>query len=127
MTEVLVDTSAWVEFLRDRGSRLGDAVEALIVRDAVAITGPIVTELLCGVRGKRERAMVDNLLAISSYHEVSRGDWEAAGSTLSALLRRGITVPKSDAVIAAVARRLRLPVLTTDAHFEKLGVKLLAF
>ena len=37
MSEVLVGTSAWVEFLRGRGNPLGDAVEEPIVRDAVAV------------------------------------------------------------------------------------------
>lgn len=124
MTEVLVDTSAWVEFLRGRESRPGDAIEELIVRDEVALTGPVIAELRGGVRGKRETLMVDNLLAIASYHEVVRVDWEAAGAALNSLSRRGITVPKSDAVIAAVARRLRIPVLTIDAHFAHLGVQL---
>jgi predicted nucleic acid-binding protein len=127
MTEVLVDTSAWVEFLRGRGNRLGDVVEEMIIRDEVAMTGPVIAELYGGVRGRRETRMVDNLLAITSYHDVVRVDWAAAGAALNALSRRGITVPKSDAVIAAVARRLRIPVLTVDHHFEHLGVKLYEF
>ncbi|MEY4268722.1 MAG: hypothetical protein RIS90_3257, partial [Pseudomonadota bacterium] len=36
----------------------------------------------------------------------------------------GVTLPLSDALIAAVARRNGVPILTADAHFQHLSVGL---
>ncbi|MFB6264691.1 MAG: PIN domain-containing protein, partial [Bradymonadaceae bacterium] len=46
MTTVMIDTSAWIHFLRDDERRVADAVEELIAEDRAAVTGPVVAELL---------------------------------------------------------------------------------
>jgi len=43
----MIDTSAWVEFLRDTGSPVCDRVDAL-VEGEVAVCEPVVMELLAG-------------------------------------------------------------------------------
>ena len=46
---ILVDTSAWVEFLCDTGSPVGERVDALL-GDEMAICHPVRMELLAGAR-----------------------------------------------------------------------------
>jgi predicted nucleic acid-binding protein len=55
---------------------------------------------------------------------VADEDWVMAGGLLQSLKADGYNLPLSDALIAAIARRHDLPVLTEDTHFERLGVKL---
>lgn len=121
---VLIDTCAWIDFLRSRDGRLGDRVDQALRDDAARMCGVTVAELLHGARGKKERQQLDLLFANVECVPVVDHDWVVAGELLHALKAEGHNQPLSDALIAALARRLDLPVLTEDAHFQRLGVKL---
>jgi len=121
---VLVDTSAWIDFFRRRDGNAGDTVAGLVQRDQAVLAGPVMAELLRGVRGSKEAAQLKTLLGALPYVEVQRSDWEAAGKSLRELRSLGLTLALTDAVIAAVASRCSLPVLTLDKDFEHLSVAL---
>jgi len=118
-----VDTSAWIAFLRPGSTSMSNQVEALIEQDAAAIVGPVLAELLQGVKGQREAQQLRRVMSILPYREITREDWQSAGEELNGLRRRGVKVPLTDALIAAVARRLDQLVLTLDGHFDHLAVR----
>lgn len=121
---LLVDTCAWIDFLRARDGRLGNQVEEALRDDRARMCGVNVAELLHGAKGKKERQQLDLLFANVPCLPVADEDWVMAGGLLQALKAEGCNLPLSDALIAAIARRHDLPVLTEDAHFERLGVQL---
>ena len=123
---VIVDTSAWIEFFRDRDQRMAGAVGELLERGVAVLVGPVLAELTQGARTRGERAAVGRLMEVLDYREIQRGDWEQAGKTARRLRRRGLTVPLIDTLVATLARRYDLQVLTTDRHFEQLSVELYA-
>ncbi|MBX3176285.1 MAG: PIN domain-containing protein [Candidatus Hydrogenedentes bacterium] len=53
-------------------------------------------------------------------------DWETTGNLMRRLREQGITVPLTDALIATVAKRNGIAVLTADDHFRHLGVDVYA-
>jgi len=114
----LVDTSSWVEYLRDRESEAGDSVEVLVLSGEAAWCDMTLVELWHGVRGakeKRELAEMEN--------EVERIPVDAAGWRLAARLalrcrEKGFTVPISDIVIAACAVTHKLELEHCDKHFD---------
>ena len=59
---ILIDTSAWVEFLRDTGSTTCDRVEALLGSE-IAICDAILMEVLAGARDERHLHDLRRLLA----------------------------------------------------------------
>jgi predicted nucleic acid-binding protein len=124
MGRVVLDTSAWVEFFRSAKNAVSDSVEDLILAERVLLTGPVLMELQAGIRSSREARRIGRLFESLPFEPVGRPDWEEAGSMTRELRRKGVTVPQNDILIAAVARRLCLPVLTTDKHFKKLKVEL---
>jgi hypothetical protein len=126
MTMVMIDTSAWIHFLRDDDQRVADAVERAIAEDRAAITGPIVAELLQGVRSDSRAQELEELLEVVHREEVVAEDWSRCGATSRRLRERGTTLPLTDVVIATVAERCGCPVLTTDRDFEELPVDLVA-
>jgi predicted nucleic acid-binding protein len=121
---LLIDTCGWIDFLRARDGRLGDRVEEALRDDSARMCGVNVAELLHGAKGKKERQQLELLFANVPCLSVADEDWVMAGSLLQALKADGCNLPLSDALIAAIARRHELPVLTDDAHFGRLGVKL---
>lgn len=124
MTSILIDTSAWIDFFRNQSGAVGDVVATLIERDQAVMTGPVLAELLQGLRSRQEINTLRELFDVLPYIEISRRDWEQTGDSLRKLRQRGITVPLTDALIANVAKRNGCSVLTLDRHFEHLEVPL---
>jgi predicted nucleic acid-binding protein len=122
MSEILIDTCAWIDFLRSKKGILGDYVANAIERDHALLCGPVVTELLQGAKGAVEKQQLDLLVSGIKTLDVTRNDWVEAGLCLQALRKKGITLPVTDALIAMIASRNSVSVLTVDRHFEYLSV-----
>lgn len=123
MTDTVVDTSVWVSFLRWGADAASDELGRLIRHHRAVLVGPVLAELLQGLRTRGQERLLKKLFTVLPYLEANRADWQTAGASLRELRGRGITVPLTDAVIAAVARRHGLPVLTLDPHFAHLPVE----
>jgi predicted nucleic acid-binding protein len=123
-TQILIDTCGWIDFLRSRSSALGDKVAQAIADDKALLCSVTLTELLQGVKTPKEKQQLDFLFASVKCLPVEDADWLTAGNQLQALRARGLTVPLTDALIAAVAKRNGVAVLTVDVHFEQLSIEL---
>ena len=63
MTPILLDTSSWVEYLRDTGSTTCERVDELIRGDSVmATTGIEIMELLAGAEKSEDRKRIRALM-----------------------------------------------------------------
>jgi predicted nucleic acid-binding protein len=59
MTPILLDTSSWVEYLRDTGSAICERVDELIQSDSVlATTDIVIMELFSGARAQDDRKKI---------------------------------------------------------------------
>lgn len=117
MTDVLVDSSAWIDYFRHADSPIGEAINRLLDEDRLVLCGIVELELLQGVR-PHERRTLAGLFQVLRYVETERRDFVAAGERLATLRRKGITIPATDGLIAALAIRHRFQLLAIDAHFE---------
>lgn len=118
---ILVDTSAWVEFLRDTGSPVCTEVDRLISA-RVATCDVVTMEVLAGARDDHHLAQLRGLLARATPFSVLPMDYDHAAALYRGCRRRGATVPKLvDCLIAAVAIREDLPVLHADGDFDVLA------
>jgi predicted nucleic acid-binding protein len=115
---ILADTSVWIEFFKQR-SGTGDALEALILEDAVWTCGVVLFELAQGVRSDVEKAQVLTTVSHLKYAEMSKALWQKAGDLSTALLKKGLTIPLSDIFIAVIAIEHNLSLFTLDGHFEQ--------
>ncbi len=118
---VLIDTSAWIEFLRDSGSAACHRVDELLDRD-FAICDPIRMEVLVGARDESHLFSLRRLLARAVVIPMHPADYEDAAALYRRCRRQGATVRKLiDCLIAAVAIRAGTPVLHHDADFHTLA------
>lgn len=124
MNKIIVDTSAWIDFFRNQSGEISDMVAALIEQDRAVLVGPVLSELLQGLKSRREADTLNELFSILPYLETTRDDWENAGDLLRRMRSNGITIPLSDAVIASVAKKHGHAILTLDKHFEHLEIPL---
>jgi predicted nucleic acid-binding protein len=117
----LVDTSAWVEFLRCKGDvKVKHAVARLLHADQVAYTCPIRFELLSGAKTDEENDL-EQALALAQNYEFGADDWRQAALLERRLRAKGLTIPRNDIFVAVVAIRARLPIVCRDKHFDAIG------
>lgn len=121
---VLIDTCGWIDFLRPGNGALADQVERALADDLALMCSVNQTELLQGVKGQKEQRQLEFLFENVPLLDVEPADWASAGRSLHALRSKGFQLPLTDALIAAVAVRHGVPVLTADGRFSKLGVVL---
>ena len=127
--KLLLDSSVWIEHLR--AGALDAVLPALRGRFALWMDSVVAAELLAGCRDRRERRVIEQLLApferSGRVAAPSHGDFRRAAAALSALRSRGKT-PGSpggallDALIVAVARRIGAMVVSANVRdFEALA------
>lgn len=118
---ILVDTSAWVEFLRDTETQVCTTVDDLL-QGEIATCDPIRLEVLAGARDESHLDDLRRLLAIASVISLVPSDYEDAAALYRTCRRRGETVRKLiGCLIGAVAIRAGVPVLHADSDFEVLA------
>lgn len=118
---ILIDTSAWVEFLRATGSPVCERVDALLGK-RIATCDPVRMEVLAGARNEQHLSDLRRLLARASVVSTGPGDYENAAVLYRTCRKSGATVRKLiDCLIAAVAIRASVPILHADADFETLA------
>jgi predicted nucleic acid-binding protein len=120
----LVDTSAWVEFLRGTESPSHLRLRGLIDRDEpIAITDVIAMEVLAGARKPGEASALQRLLGRARPLPTRPFfDHEAAARIFRACRAEGETLRGiADCMIAAVAIRTDVPVLHADRDFEAIA------
>lgn len=118
---ILIDTSAWVEFLRDTGSAVCNRVESALEGD-IAACDPIRMEVLAGARDEWHLASLRKLLARATVLPTASVDYEEAAALYRLCRRRGETIRSlTDCLIAAVAIRADVAVLHHDRDFTVLA------
>jgi len=118
---ILIDTSAWVEFLRDTGTPVCQRVDDLLDGD-VATCHPVRMELLAGARGEQHLNELRRLLARAALLPTHDTDYESAAALFRTCRRNGETVRRLlDCLIAATAIRAGVAVLHADSDFDTLA------
>jgi len=118
--EVLVDTSAWIDYFRQREPSHG-LVAALLEENRICCLGLILAELLQGAKGARERSVLRDFPDVFPFVKESLGDWIKAGELSSLLRGQGKTVGLADCFIAIAAKERGAALLTNDRHFDWLS------
>lgn len=130
MTELpnrlLLDTSACVPLLRGESKPIVELARHSIGQRRAVICEPVMMEMMQGARNKRQINEVRELISVCSRESTTEADWLNSGSARALHLAKGVTISPFDYLIAAVAKRLQLPVLTADSDFKKLGVQVLS-
>ena len=118
---MLVDTSAWIEFLRDAGFPVCQRVDDLLATE-IATCDVVRMEVLAGARDEQHLQQLRRLLARASTLPTEPVDYDAAAALYRTCRQRGHTVRKLiDCLIAAVAIRGNIPILHKDADFDILA------
>jgi len=122
----VVDTCVWSLALRRRSPDAGSPhLRTLVSRieagDGVFVVGPIIQELLDGVRSESDFRTVLGALSSIPLLEVQRETYVAAARLSNHCRRHGVHAEAVDFLIAAACMEHGMPLLTADADFERIA------
>lgn len=119
---LIADTSAWIAFLSAAGSAAAQRMRQAISEQEVITLDPILLEVMAGAR-RGVIAQTQRLLESQEHRALSpKLDWLDAATIYRELRWRGITIrSQTDALIAAVAIRINVPVLHHDRDYDRIA------
>ncbi len=115
---VLVDSSVWIDYFRDRGPT--DTLDLLIEEGFVVINDLILAELMPPLMLKKAHGLIALLREIQ--RQPMNIDWNEIVQYQTLCLRKGINgVGIPDLLILQNAVQGALPLMTMDKHFSLLA------
>ncbi len=117
----LVDTSAWIEFLRGTGTPAALRVRELLDADEAAWCEMVVVELWNGASGAH-RPKLEALERAVHLASITAAVWTTARNLAASARSASLTIPSADLVIAARAKVHGLDIAHhQDHHFDALA------
>lgn len=118
---VLIDSSAWIHFLRPDGDADVGGRVRLALRAGLAAWCPLVRlELWNGAAGDREKAVLRDFERVLPDLPITTEVWEHAYGLARACRTAGVSVPATDLLIMACAHVHAADVIHADADFEQI-------
>lgn len=117
---IIVDTSAWIEYLRDGVPRVADKVDRCLDQDLVGIGDLVYCEIMQGIRSPRERREVSTLLlSLPQFDMVGFSMAEKSAANYRLLRSKGVTVRKTiDVLIGSFCAEHGLQLIHHDSDFD---------
>jgi predicted nucleic acid-binding protein len=118
---VLVDTSVWIAFFREKTSTAAQALDTLLEEGEVCICGLIEAELIPGLR-QDDRSRVRSLLAGVYQIEIPPDIWSDIIKIQEHALAQGLgpfSIP--DLLLSSLAIRNSHSVFSLDRHFKDIA------
>ena len=117
----LIDTSAWIEYLRKTGSRTNIEVRRTLNIDA-QICDVIRMEILAGARDQQHVTQLEKLLARATTIKTEPVDFDNAAAIYRACRKLGVTIrAQIDCLIAAIAIRTNTKIIHHDSDFDAIA------
>ena len=116
---VVADTSVWIPFFNRPESDEKRALDDLIDERQLALVGVVLAELLQGCRTTKETDTILSKLTGLRFLETSLSTWRRTGELSASLRRKGLTIPLTDLIIAALALEHGCQVYAVDPHFTQ--------
>ena len=117
----LIDTSAWIEYLRKTGSRTNVEVRRTLDNDA-QICDAIRMEILVGARDQQHVTQLEKLLARATTIKTEPVDYDNAAAIYRACRKLGVTIKAQiDCLIAAIAIRTNTKIIHHDSDFDAIA------
>ncbi len=118
--DTLVDTSAWIEYLRPGDSEVAKRVETLVLGDQAVLCDMVLLELWNGARGAAEKKKLSEMQSHLRCLDTPHAVWKLAQRLATRCRDTGLTIPSADILIVACAKHHDTGLEHNDSHFEKL-------
>lgn len=116
---VLIDTSSWIEALRQSGNaEVREKVANLMLGGRAAWCEMVIVELWNGARGNYEKQRLKELEKEIILLKITSDVWKTAKELAQKCRQAGQTVPSADLVISACAIFYNVSIEHCDDHID---------
>ncbi len=117
MTKVLIDSSAWIHFLRKTPGWY-EMVATVLKEDRALTCGLIMIEVFRGARSQKEKKLLEEYFDLLEYGDLSKQDYREAADLAMQLAKKGFMIKTVDLLIGHLALKNKWTLLHDDSDFE---------
>jgi len=121
---IIIDSSIWIEFFRQKSHRCKAEVMRLIDEETISMPYLVLAEVLMGAK-KSDAQMLSATLSALPVCYPSQQTCQFVTDFIGIARRRGYVFGFADLLIAAIAREIHASIWTLDSdflHMEKIGI-----
>jgi tRNA(fMet)-specific endonuclease VapC len=116
--KILLDTSVWIEYFKDKSAGLSKRVDEILSRHEVYVPKVVIAELIQGSKSEREVSIIEDFIDAFNIIDQREDSWIKAGKLSFNLKKKGKNVNLTDCYIAVIAQEHGCRILSLDVHFK---------
>lgn len=116
--KILIDTSVWIEYFRNKSSPITEKVDRILDENEVCVPKIVIAELMQGAKSTKELSIIRDF--IEAFNVISQKDdtWIKAGRLSYNLKKKGKKIHLLDCYIAVIALENGCIIFTLNRHFQ---------
>lgn len=116
--KILIDTSVWIKYFRDKPASLSKKVDEILSRHEVYVPKIVIAELIQGSKSEREISVIEDFIDAFNIIDQRDDTWIRTGRLSYSLRKKGKTVNLADCYIAVIAQEYDCRIFSLDEHFK---------
>jgi tRNA(fMet)-specific endonuclease VapC len=116
--KILIDTSVWIKYFRDKPAGLSKKVDEILSRHEVYVPKIVIAELIQGSKSEREISVIEDFADAFNIIDQREDTWIKTGRLSYSLKKKGKTVNLTDCYIAVIAQEYDCRIFSFDEHFK---------
>ena len=117
---VLIDTSVWIAYFKNRDSHFSDKVDEMLTSAHICVPKVVIAELIQGAKSEKEIAVIKECFEAFTVIDHTESTWEQAGRLSFSMKRKGITINLIDCYLAIIAQENNCKLFSLDEHFSSI-------
>jgi predicted nucleic acid-binding protein len=116
--KVLMDTSVWIKYFRDKPTSVSKKVDEILSRQEVYVPKIVIAELIQGAKSEREISVIEDFVDAFNVIDQREDTWIKTGKLSFNLKKKGKTINLTDCYIAVIAKEYECQIFSLDEHFK---------
>ena len=116
--KILIDTSVWIKYFRDKSAGLSKKVDEILSRHEVYVPKIVIAELIQGSKSEREISVIEDFVDAFNIIDQKEDTWVKTGRLSYNLKKKGKTINLTDCYIAVIAQEYDCCIFSLDEHFK---------
>lgn len=117
---ILIDTSVWIEYFRNKSSPIAEKVDRVLDEDEVYVPKIVIAELMQGAKTAREVSIIEDFFDAFHIIDQKEDSWIKAGRLSYSLKKKGKNIHLFDYYIAVIAQEYGCKIFTLNRHFTEI-------
>jgi tRNA(fMet)-specific endonuclease VapC len=116
--KILIDTSVWIEYFKNKSAGLSKKVDEILSKHEVYVPKVVIAELIQGSKSEREISVIEDFVDAFNIIDQKEDTWIKAGKLSFSLKKKGKNVNLTDCYIAMIAKDYGCHILSLDEYFR---------